>query len=424
MTGEWRELPLAECMAAIIDYRGKTPRKTTTGIPLVTAKIIKGGRIEQPGEFIDPTDYDEWMRRGMPVTGDIVLTTEAPLGEVAQLDGSKVALAQRVITLRGKEGFMDNTFLKFLMQSAYVQEQLKGRSTGTTVHGIRQSELRKVLLPVPPIQEQRAIAHVLGALDDKIELNRKMNLTLEAMARTIFKSWFVDFDPVRAKAEGRDPGLPPDLAALFPDSFEDSELGEIPKGWRVKTVADLAELNSWTLNKSDDLDRIEYVEISEVSKGDVGTIQIFQRGEEPSRARRRLRHGDTVLSTVRPDRGSYFLCLQPTENLVASTGFAVFTPTKTPWSLFHATLTQPELFEQLGHLADGGAYPAVRPEVIGLRQLPWPDKTAITDAFHGMCGPLYEKAEQNRRESRILAALRDTLLPKLLSGEIRVHEAN
>lgn len=249
-----------------------------------------------------------------------------------------------------------------------------------------------------------------------------MNQTLEAMARATFKSWFVDFDPVRAKAEDRDPGLPRDLAALFPDNFEDSDLGEIPKGWEIKTVADLAELNSWTLSKSDDLDRIEYVEISEVSRGDVGTIQVFQRGEEPSRARRRLRHGDTVLSTVRPDRGSYFLCLQPTENLVASTGFAVFTPTKAPWSLLHATLTQPELFEQLGHLADGGAYPAVRPEVIGQRQLPWPDKTEITDAFHGICGPLYEKAEQNRRESRTLAALRDAMLPKLLSGEIRVKD--
>jgi len=97
-------------------------------------------------------------------------------------------------------------------------------------------------LEVPPIDEQRAIAHILGTLDDKIELNRKMNQTLEAMARAIFKSWFVDFDPVRAKADGRDPGLPRDLAALFPDSFEDSELGEIPKGWKMMQLGDLIEL--------------------------------------------------------------------------------------------------------------------------------------------------------------------------------------
>ena len=89
---------------------------------------------------------------------------------------------------------------------------------------------------IPPPREQRAIAHILGTLDDKIELNRRMNETLEAMARALFKSWFVDFDPVRAKAEGRDPGLPKPLADLFPDSFEDSELGEIPKGWRASVI--------------------------------------------------------------------------------------------------------------------------------------------------------------------------------------------
>ena len=99
MMADWQELPLEQCMAAIIDYRGKTPRKTSAGIPLITAKIIKGGRIEKPEEFIDPEDYDGWMRRGIPKAGDIVLTTEAPLGEVAQLDETKVALAQRVTRL-------------------------------------------------------------------------------------------------------------------------------------------------------------------------------------------------------------------------------------------------------------------------------------------------------------------------------------
>src|SRR6185437_3399413 len=96
-------------------------------------------------------------------------------------------------------------------------------------------------IPLPPIHEQRAIAHILGTLDDKIELNRKMNETLETMARALFKSWFVDFDPVHAKAEGRDTGLPQPLADLFPDSFEDSELGEIPKGWAIGRFGDVVD---------------------------------------------------------------------------------------------------------------------------------------------------------------------------------------
>jgi type I restriction enzyme S subunit len=108
---------LDHCMAEVIDYRGKTPRKTTSGVPLITAKVVKSGRIQRPEEFIAESDYETWMRRGMPEAGDVILTTEAPLGEVAQLGPERIALAQRIIALRGKPDILDNTFLKYLMQS-------------------------------------------------------------------------------------------------------------------------------------------------------------------------------------------------------------------------------------------------------------------------------------------------------------------
>ena len=140
-------------MAAIIDYRGKTPRKTSSGIPLITAKIVKGGRIKTPTEFIAQQDFSSWMRRGIPRPGDIVITTEAPLGEVAQLNHRRVALAQRLILLRGKPGILDNRFLKFLLQSEDVQDELRARATGTTVLGIKQKELRQIELALPSISE-------------------------------------------------------------------------------------------------------------------------------------------------------------------------------------------------------------------------------------------------------------------------------
>jgi len=112
MAGEWSVQLLEDCVAALIDYRGKTPQKTSSGIPLITAKVVKGGRIETPDEFISVDDYEPWMRRGIPNADDVVITTEAPLGEVAQLGSERVALAQRLITLRGKSGVLDNTFLK------------------------------------------------------------------------------------------------------------------------------------------------------------------------------------------------------------------------------------------------------------------------------------------------------------------------
>ena len=194
----------------------------------------------------------------------------------------------------------------------------------------------------------------------------------------------------------------------------------LPVGWRHAAIEELCDINSWTLSKGDDLETLEYVEISEVSRGNISNIATYPRGEEPSRARRRLRHGDTVLSTVRPDRGSYFLALNPPENRVASTGFAVLTPTKAPWSFIHAALTQPEVSDHLGQMADGGAYPAVRPEIIGAMQVALPNEPKILEAFHRACAPLFEKAEANRIQSRTLATLRDTLLPKLLSGELSV----
>lgn len=155
---------------------------------------------------------------------------------------------------------------------------------------------------------------------------------------------------------------------------------------------------------------------------EIQKITTYPRGAEPSRARRRLRHGDTVMSTVRPDRGAYFLVLNPSNRLIASTGFAVTTPIGAPWAYLHAALTRSEVFEHLGRIADGGAYPAVNPDVIGAWQVPLPPDSVL-NAFQCMAAPLYERMDHNRCESRALAAILDTLLPKLLSGETRVKDA-
>ena len=242
------ELTVEQAMSHIIDYRGKTPKKTSCGIPLVTAKIVKNGRLEKYNEFIAEKDYASWMVRGIPKKGDIVLTVEAPLGEVAQLDETKIALAQRIVTLRGKENILDNTYLLYILQSAPMQSQLQSRASGTTVIGIKQSELRKIVLQLPPVSIQKKIAHILSTLDDKIELNRKMNQTLEEMAQALFRSWFVDFDPVHAKAgcssdeelerAAKELGISKEVLELFPSEFDESELGMIPEGWTVDALKD------------------------------------------------------------------------------------------------------------------------------------------------------------------------------------------
>ena len=149
---------------------------------------------------------------------------------------------QHVAIIRPDPEKLDSRYLRYFLVSPAMQEQmLSWAGTGGTRNALTKGMIESFEIPAPDdIQEQQAIAHILGSLDDKIELNRRMNETLEAMARAIFKSWFMDFDPVRAKAEGRDPGLPKNIADLFPDSFEDSELGEIPKGWGVEPISTLS----------------------------------------------------------------------------------------------------------------------------------------------------------------------------------------
>lgn len=190
--GEWREYVLEDVVERFIDYRGKTPKKTEAGIPLVTAKIVKAGRILEPSEYIAEEDYEAWMTRGLPEIDDVVLTTEAPLGEVALIKNKKVALAQRVITLRGDKSYVHNPFLKYYFQSALGQNELQSRASGTTVFGIKAAILKKMTVSLPSLSKQKAIASVLSSLDDKIDLLHRQNKTLEAMAETLFRQWFVE----------------------------------------------------------------------------------------------------------------------------------------------------------------------------------------------------------------------------------------
>jgi type I restriction enzyme S subunit len=413
-------------MEAIIDYRGKTPRKTTFGIPLITAKVVKGGRIETPDEFIDPAEYDEWMRRGLPRKGDVLITTEAPLGEVAQLGGEKVALAQRLIALRGRQGKLDNTFLKFLLQSEFIQLQLAARASGSTVSGIKQSELRRIQLLLPPFAEQQAIACILGSLDDKIELNRRMNRTLEAMARAIFKSWFVDFDPVRAKAAGQPPpGLTPALAALFPDAFEDSELGEIPKGWKVGSILEFADLLSGGTPKTNEPSYwgggIPWASAADVSQ----CGEAFLTSTERAITKEGLDNSATqvipAMTTVVVARGATTgrMTMFGADIAMNQTCYALRTKRTTPRFLY---LLLQDVMDSLVHAAHGSVFDTITTATFRSSRVLLPN-SEIARAFERIVTGCFDQILCRLRESRTLAALRDTLLPKLISGELRVPDA-
>lgn len=269
------------------------------------------------------------------------------------------------------------------------------------------------------IAEQRSIAHVLGTLDDKIELNRRMNETLERVTRALFKSWFVDFDPVHSKMAGRDTGLPKEVDDLFPDRLVDSELGGIPEGWCASTLKDIALLNPESWSKGNAPDRILYVDLANTKWGNIHDFQMYSWADAPSRGRRVLRRGDTIVGTVRPGNGSYALIDR--DGLTGSTGFAVLRPTnRSEREVVWCAATSNDAIDRLGRLADGGAYPAVNPKAVLDTPVALPH-ARIRLAFSSYAAPLLNRVQANQREARTLSVLRDALLPGLVSGELRIR---
>ncbi|WP_437216346.1 restriction endonuclease subunit S [Pectobacterium sp. LFLA-215] len=280
---------------------------------------------------------------------------------------------------------------------------------------------------VPPKHEQCAVAQILGTLDDRIELNRQANDTLEAMARTLFKAWFVDFEPVRAKMEGRWqrgqslPSLPAYLYDLFPERLVESKLGEIPEGMEITSLSEYSSLNPESWTKRTRPEQIQYVDLSKTKWGRIESATSYGADDAPSRAQRILRPLDTIVGTVRPGNGSYALISD--EGLTGSTGFAVLRPLRHECSEFvYLAATSRENIERLSNLADGGAYPAVRPEIVSATPVLRVGQELI-NAFSRQVSPMFAGMADSERTSQSLAQLRDTLLPKLISGEMRVQDA-
>ena len=389
-------------------------------MPLITAKIVKNGRVEPATEFIARESYAAWMTRGLPQKGDVVLTTEAPLGEVAQLDTDQVALAQRIVVLRGKAGLLDNTYLRYLLQTEDMQEQLAARATGTTVLGIKQSELRKIPLRLPSLKRQRDIASALLVLDDRITLLRETNATLEAIAQALFKSWFVDFDPVRAKTEGCTPeGMDEATAALFPDGFETSELGVVPRGWRVGVLGEIAQTVKKQLQPDQLHSALHYVGLEHIPRKSLSLIT-WGTAEGLESAKAAFSKGDVLFGKLRP----YFhkVVIAPVDG-VCSTDILVCRPKQPGYHGFVAMqLFSTGLIDYADRLSNGAKMPRVNWSDLAAYPLVIPPEH-IARAYTQLMEAVFSRMGHNVHQAQTLSTLRDTLLPRLISGQLRLPEA-
>lgn len=240
----WRTLPLGECVETIIDCRGKTPAGSRSGIPLITTDIVKNGKIGKPKKYIAPGDYEDWMRGGTPRAGDVILTVAFSPGEAARLDDPEAALGQGVVALRGKKDVLDNDFFKYLLKSDLVQAQLRSRADGFPFQRISQIELRKINLLLPPLYEQRAIAHILNTLDKKIDLDRQVSETLEEITRILSRRWLAGFDFSSEEEK---------YYKMLRGKKTQAKPGEIPADWIIKTLVDRLKTEVETLISIRDL---------------------------------------------------------------------------------------------------------------------------------------------------------------------------
>ena len=357
--------------------------------------------------------------------GDIVYSAETSSGaRSCETRSEGLALRHRLSTCAARSKGPDPRFATSTTSGTRsVREWIVRHAHGATSR--ISTRLFWARVPsVPPLAEQRAIAHVLGALDDKIELNRRMSETLEAMARALFKSWFVDFDPVRARAEGRDSDLPGLLADLFPGRLVESELGAIPDGWGVCEFGDVVR------NLRDREDPLQSPDAEfwhySIPAFDDGQRPKVELGESIKSQKSLVPAGVVLLSKLNPEIERVWLVdVQPRERSVCSTEFLVLCPRSPFGRSYVYCLARSSGFRRgLESLVTGTSKSHQRAPVAAILGLPVvrPDEALIA-RFEKVGGPLLARAIACRRESSTVAAIRDALLPKLVSGELRVAEA-
>lgn len=380
---KYKIFKMEDALEAIIDYRGKTPQKSETGIQTLSAKSVKNGYIDYSKcYYISPEEYQRFMVRGFPKVGDILLTTEAPLGMVARLDKDNVAIAQRLLTLRGKEGILDNDYLLYYLQSPKGQYSLKARESGTTVTGIKQAEFRKIELALPPIDEQKKIVSLLMNLDDKIALNNRINKNLEQQAQAIYQQMFID------------------------NSSSD---------WAEGTLSDIADITMGQSPSGSSYNEDGNGTIFFQGRAEFGfrfpTVRLYTT--EP----KRIACANDTLMSVRAPVGD--LNVAHTDCCIGRGLAAIHSKNNHQSFVLYTMLSLKKQLDVFN--GEGTVFGSINRNSLNEMPLLIPSSKKL-DEFEALVAPIDAAIRNNYDEICRLEQLRDTLLPKLMSGELDVSD--
>lgn len=376
---------LAE-IGQIFDGPHATPTRQAVGPYFLNIASLSAGRLDLTrSDHVSTEDFAKWTRRVTPRAGDLLFSYETRLGEAALMPANiEACLGRRMALIRPKRDRIDPRFLLYLYLAPQFQSKIEQNTIhGATVNRIPLNRMGAWEVSLPPVPEQQAIAEVLGALDDKIAANT-------ALAATV-------------------------------DSYLATLLDEMASGVDTTTLRSIAEVNRRSVKPVAD-GSLRYVDIASVAVGSFDYPDVSAWSDAPGRARRGLSAGDTIWSTVRPNRRSHALNLEDDALLVASTGLAILSPREVGFAYLYEVSRRSEFTAYLENVAEGSAYPAVRAD--RFLEAPVPDLPADrVHAFEGQAAPLRKLIASQARENRTLAATRDALLPQLMSGKIRVRDA-
>lgn len=415
-------ISLKEAVEFVVDNRGKTAPTSNSGIPLIATNCISNADLYPVFKnirFVSKDTFDTWFR-AHPSPGDIILTLKGSQNGAVCLVPSPVnfAIAQDMVALRADESVINSLYLFAALRSEEIQTQIKNLDVSGIIPHFKKTDFDKLMIPLPSPKLQKYIGNLYYKLSKKIELNNQINETLESISKAIFNEWFIDFGPVKAKAEGKMPfGMDDATAALFPDSFEESELGMNPKGWNISTLYDLANWQNGMAFKPNNFSNtgLPIIKIAELKSGiDSGTKRTDQDHEEKFKIKDSeilfswSGSPDTSIDTFIWDKGDAWL----------NQHIFKVTPKEVGKSFIYSLLKhlKPVLIETARNKQTTGLGHVTVADLKRLKTvLP---NTKTLNAFEKLVEPLLSKYFLNLKENQSLLKTRDLLLPKLISGEI------
>jgi len=379
---------------------------------------------------ISVDDFNALVKQGcQPIVGDVLIAKDgnSALDTVCCVDEPlEAVLLSSVAILRPNPKFLDSHYLKHYLSSSHVIEYLKTNFiSGAAIPRVVLRDFKKAEIKHPPLDVQRTIAAVLDTFDSRIKLLRETNATLEAIAQALFKSWFVDFDPVRAKMEGRAPeGMDEATAALFPNSFVETELGVVPKGWKIGKLASLMRLHKGSVNPGT-LPHAEFQHFS-LPAFDAGQMPIQELGGAIKSNKTSVPEDAVLVSKLNPHIPRVWLPSTVGQNAVCSTEFLPFVPAGPSTTAFvYSLLAAPDFSKALGQLVTGTSNSHQRVKPDGVLSMPGViPPVEVVASFDFAANGLLARLKANRQQAQTLSTVRDTLLPRLISGQLRLPEAH